>query len=679
MLVSTRLHTLARHFLVIAIAVGLFFLQGPRFLRQPYDHFSDTGDGLLNAWIMAWDTHALLEGGGNVWDMPIFFPVKNTLTYSETMFGNLWLAAPVNYFTGNPILAANLHILACFVLGTYCTFLLVRRLTGSFAGGLAAGVMYAFNPLLWAKLPHMNLLPFYWAPLSLLCCHRFLETRGWKPLSGMVVALVAQYYTSINLGMMLTTMLLCFGGIYCLRERQGWDRLFFVRQPRVLAKLIVVGGVGLLCLWPLGRHYLRTVADWDVARTQADNVSNSSEPLALFVPEWTFASYKAWSDACLGKIRGTAGLGFAPWLLGLTGLVLANRGNSSLTDEQQRVARRFGWMALCVGVLLLGPQLIWFDKPLHVPLPYMLLFHCLPGAQAVRVPSRYVVPLLLCLSVLSGFTVAWLAAHWQGLRPLVKMGLVLALGAWLGLDYAVTETPGVVLPDRAHFPPVYSYLAQGQPDRPILELPAVWAKQFEYHYYQTAYWRPLVLGDSGTVPPWGRETASRLEAGPTEGALRFLRLTPAQTVVLHLDRFPSALAAAWADAPLQRYGFRRAGKFGEAVVWEREEPLLTSSESLRVISHDVTFFRSLWSNRCRAQITVAAAQPGQPWRYLTRGLQKVMVTLTDARGISCSFQRKIKIPPYLLAEETAVLPLGPFDGLTEPVTEIRVEGGMLEE
>jgi hypothetical protein len=253
---------------------------------------------------------------------------------------------------------------------------------------------------------------------------------------------------------------------------------------------------------------------------------------------------------------------------------------------------------------------------------------------------------------------------------------VLAVTAWLGLDYAVTETPGVVVPDQAHFPAVYHYLAQGESDRPILELPAVWAKQYEYHYYQTGHWRPLVLGDSGTVPPWGREMARRLEGVPTEAALRFLRLTPAQTVVLHLDRFPADLAAAWANAPLQHYGFRKAGHFGPAVVWERQEAVPNSCDSLRVVSHETTFFQSLWRKRCQAQITVGP-QPGKPWRYLMRGLQQVTVTLTDARGVSRSFRRKIKIPPYLLPEETAVLPLGPFDGLTEPLTEVRVEGGLL--
>ena len=464
---------------MLVIAVCFYFVQGPRFLRHPADHFGDKADGLLNTWLLAWDTHALLEGGGNVWDPPIFYPVKNTLTFSETMFGDLWLAAPVNYLTGNAILAANLHILACFVLGAYCTFLLVQRLTGSFAGGLAAGVMYAFNPLLWAKLEfgHMNLLAFHWAPLALLCCHYFLETRSWKSLIGTVLALVAQYYTSINLGLLLTTTLLCFGGVYCLCERQGWDRLFFVRQPGVLLKLVVVGGLGIVCLGPLVRPYLRTVNDWDIARSQAENVTNSNEPLALIVPERSAATYRAWSLACMGRVRGNAGLGFAPWLLALAALWIGRarllpslcpparqeprrpglcpparqeprrpglcpparqeprrpglcpparqeprppisspdgqkEAQGSLGDEQRRVLRRFGWTALCVMVLMWGPRLVWCNRTLPVPLPFMVLYHCLPGAQGFRVPGRFVMPLLLCLSVLSGFTVAWLAAAW---------------------------------------------------------------------------------------------------------------------------------------------------------------------------------------------------------------------------------------------------------------------------
>ncbi len=434
-MVSDRLRAVGRHGLVLVIAVCFYFVQGPRFLRHPADHFGDKADGLLNTWLLAWDTHALLEGGGNVWDPPIFYPVKNTLTFSETMFGDLWLAAPVNYLTGNAILAANLHILACFVLGAYCTFLLVQRLTGSFAGGLAAGVMYAFNPLLWAKLEfgHMNLLAFHWAPLALLCCHYFLETRSWKSLIGTVVALVAQYYTSINLGLLLTTTLLCFGGVYCLCERQGWDRLFFLRQPGVLLKLVVVGGLGIVCLGPLVSPYLRTVADWDIARSQAENITNSNEPLALIVPERSAATYRAWSLACMGRVRGNAGLGFAPWLLALAALFGVSRltpgsapsarllqaekaATSGLSDEQRRVLRRFGWTALCVMVLMWGPRLVWCNRTLPVPLPFMVLYHCLPGAQGFRVPARFVMPLLLCLSVLSGFTVAWLAAAWPRLR-----------------------------------------------------------------------------------------------------------------------------------------------------------------------------------------------------------------------------------------------------------------------
>ena len=136
--------------------------------------------------------------------------------------------------------------------------------------------------------------------------------------------------------------------------------------------------------------------------------------------------------------------------------------------------------------------------------------------------------------------------------------MVLGLAAWLGVDYAVTDIPGVVLPQKPDFPAVYHYLAQGKPDRPVLELPAGWTgMQYEYHYYQLAHWRPLVLGGSGTFLPGIMDAMGRFAAGPSEDVLRFLRLTPTATVVLHLERFPAPLAAAWAKAPLDRYGFRR--------------------------------------------------------------------------------------------------------------------------
>src|SRR5437016_5008971 len=107
------------HLGVLLLGLLIFFVQGPSFVHHLGDRVADGGDSLLNAWILAWDAHALTTPGVNVWDAPFYYPVKNTFTFSETMFGNLWLTLPVQLLTGNPVLAFNGLVLGSFVLGMY--------------------------------------------------------------------------------------------------------------------------------------------------------------------------------------------------------------------------------------------------------------------------------------------------------------------------------------------------------------------------------------------------------------------------------------------------------------------------------------------------------------------------------------------------------------------------------
>jgi hypothetical protein len=684
----SRLRPVALHLSVLAVAVCAFYLQGPSYLRHPATRLSDRGDALLNAWIMAWDTHALADGTARVWDAPIQYPARNVLTFSETMFGNLWLAYPVLRLTGNLILAANLHILAAFVLTLYATFLLVRHLTGCYLAGLAAGFLFSFNPVRWSQLTHMNLLPFFWAPLALLCCHRFLQTRRVKPLAGMVLALLGQYYTSMNLGTVLLTTLLLFGGAYCLWECRGPDRLFFLRQRRVRWMLLGAAVFGVVCLVPLVLPYMETLHDWDMIRSESENASFSVEPLGFLVPPAMFASYRPWHEFWADRVRSHAGhfgLGLAPWLLGGAGLVVSLRRAGHVAqrlrgegDDQARVARRFAATALCAAVLMLGPYLVWQKRTLPVPLPYLLVFYGLPGARGMRVPARFFLPLLLCLSVLAGFAVAHVVRSWARWRLAAKALVGVAVVAWLGWDYAVTDSDGIVLPPPAQFPAVYTYVAGGEPDAPVLELPADKDNRWEYQYYQTAHWRPEVGGETGGATPGAVQLIRRLAKGPTDAALRLLALTPTATLVVHLDQYNETEASAWRGAPLERYGFRCAGSMGDAVVWEREEEV-RSSARLRVVGVKVEPRRRLWQERLVLSLTVASAEAGLPWRYLDRGMQDVEVTLTDHRGVTKTFTRRLEVPPYLLPEEVEVLTPGPFDGLEGPLRTVRVRGPLLED
>jgi hypothetical protein len=210
-------------------------------------------------------------------------------------------------------------------------------------------------------------------------------------------------------------------------------------------------------------------------------------------------------------------------------------------------------------------------------------------------------------------------------------------------------------------------------------LPVIWGRTFEYQCYQTAHWRPLVTGESGNFPAANIELSRRTAGPPTDAVLRFLELSPADTVVVHRDRYDGATAAAWETAALSVHGFRFAGAIGDALVLERTGGPAPASERLRVTRASVHPEKRWGRPRVRLTVDVRPAQLGLPWRYLTRGLPEVEVEVTEANGACRSFRQSIAVPPYLLAEESARLEVGPLSGVSGSVTRLRFHGPLLEE
>jgi|TARA_B110000438_G_scaffold281656_1_gene308002 hypothetical protein len=124
------------------LSTFIFFVQGGDFAFHLSSRLVDEGDSILNAWILAWDSHALFNPEVSVWNAPIFYPVKNTPAFSENLIGNLWVTLPVQLITDNHILSANVLILVSFVLGSYFFFLLVKDITNNYWSSLLAGLIF---------------------------------------------------------------------------------------------------------------------------------------------------------------------------------------------------------------------------------------------------------------------------------------------------------------------------------------------------------------------------------------------------------------------------------------------------------------------------------------------------------------------------------------------------------
>jgi hypothetical protein len=512
----------------------------------------------------------------------------------------------------------------------------------------------------------------------LLLAHRFFRTERKRYLAGLLLVLVAQYYTSIYLGTILMITTATFAGVHLVAERKGKDLLVFITNLRLLGTMLAGGVLAALALAPLALPYLRTARDWDFVRTQADNASFSCEFLSYLVPNASFRSYTWLYSRFEGHIRGYCGLGLMPWLLALGGVLLTRRRPEMAGRDWTPVVSRIAWTALVMAIFMLGPCLILFNKQRHFPLPYFLVYHLVPGAKAMRVPTRFILPLLLCLAVLGGFAVAHGLQVWRRWRPVTRILLGAAFLTLFALDYAVTDNPGVVCEPRSRFPSVYDYLAASGRDRPVLELPAPLGGQFRYLYNQTAHWRPLLGGESGSFTPAALEMAKRTEARPTEQTLRFLELTPALTLVIHLDAYAGADREAWLTIDLTHYGFRRAGQFGEALVWERDQPIPQSTAKLRVARPDLHFSRQFFRDRLDISLVLGPAAKDRPWRYLERGLGDLTIEVVDYQGQVRGFTKPFAVPPYLLVGETAVVKLDKLRGNFADARYVRIRGPLVE-
>ena len=203
-------------------------------LNQAVPH--DIGDPLLNTWILAWDSHALLTRPLSLFQANIYHPLPNTLAFSEHLISTALLALPLQLLLGEPVVAYNLSLLATFPLTGFGMYLLTRRWTRRRGPAIVAGLIFAFGPYRFAALAHLQLLTIQWLPLALLFFDKLLThpgrpskpPRAWSAAFGLFLGLqiLASWYVAIYTGLILAI----YTVTALLLRRTGWSQL---RGPAV--------------------------------------------------------------------------------------------------------------------------------------------------------------------------------------------------------------------------------------------------------------------------------------------------------------------------------------------------------------------------------------------------------------------------------------------------------------
>lgn len=538
---------------------------------------ADYGDTLFNSYVLAWDYHALTTPGVRLFDANILYPARRTLAFSEHLLANLPIAWPAMALTGNPVAAHNSVLLASFVMSGFFTYLLAWRWTGSLPASITAGILFAFSPVRFGQLSHLQILTVHWTPLALLFLDRSLAERRWADVLGFAASFALQVLSSYYVGYFLAVVVAAYLVFYLARRRFRLDRRLALQA---LAAAAVVAAAVLPPSWP----YLEVKRQWGFDRRLYEPISGSADLVTSYLstPEnnriyGRFSSKLAspenpWEKHLFPGVVTIALAGFA-----LIGSRRPGKGGgrqtpgreASLTDREDEGRRLFLWLALVSFAFSLGPVLVVNGANTGKALPYLIFYDLVPGFSSMRVPARIGIMVQLALSLLAALGAARL------IRTVRKpAALVLALPVLALIEFSAIPLPLARIPAN-HVPPVYRWLAERPEDGPLIELPttgdlvnyAELMRQVRYTFFAGRHLRPTANGYSGFWTPTFFELAGRAARFPEPDAVAYLADAGLRTFLVHTAGL-SPRRRQWLNEEVRKVpGLILRAQFGDDLVY----------------------------------------------------------------------------------------------------------------
>lgn len=514
----------------------------------------DPGDPLLNAWILWWTTQAvpLTEAW---WNAPMFHPVAGTFAFSEHLLGQAVVAAPLIALSGSPLFGYNVMLLASYVLSGLGAYFLAYTLTKRHDASFVAGLAFAFAPYRVAQLPHIQVLTSFWAPVCLAALHRYDRepVTRWAALAA--AAWVMQALSNGYYLFFLSVLLALWFAWFAIGR---WTVIMFARVAgffaagAVLLVPLLVGykailqdtygyrrGLGEIQAFSADVAALFTASEdllvwgWMRAVTRPEGelfpgltviglalfAIVAARPLAAqaesFRARWLRRGFAA--VALLLVAGALLPIFYGPWRLDAGGVRIVSiaRADKPLTlamfagllwmcmlprvvDAWRRRSALllYAFAAAVMWILALGPDPTLLGARVLYQAPYGWLTR-LPGFDGLRVPARFWMMSLVCLSAVCALAIVRLRGRTrQILVTLATLGVL--LDGWPAVFHVVAA------PERRPTP-------AGADVR--LDLPSDTDRDAMALYQQTFDAVPLLNGFSGYPAPHYFAMGQLLQAG----------------------------------------------------------------------------------------------------------------------------------------------------------------------
>jgi hypothetical protein len=593
-------------------------LPGDNGIYEATGELGGYGDALHAAWLTAWNARAIFTNPTNFFQGNIIYPSRDVNTYSEHLFILGVIGAPVYFVSRNPVLTYNFLLFLALALSAFGVYLLVRELTDSRWGGLAAGLFFAYCPFRMARTDHLWFLFSPFLPFMLLYLFRYLERGGRKELSLFALFFLLQSLSSWHYTMfcaLSAALLLLWKAIFA-SGRDAWLRL-----GKAAAAIALVG----ILLVPLLLPYLRTHSRLpDFERSGQEEIITYSVHAKDFLSILPQSVLYGGAPGPLKHTTAFRGAALFPGILavllvlfGLSALRRRHSGNApaievdgdpgngsaSLAKEGSpgygpvrerlfpfRFQLYFLLLFFVCFILSWGPKLGRLSNPFY-NIPYSLGI-----LRFTRTPMRIYLLAVLGISGLLGFGVAGIAVGMSKRLGSPKKGRVAisALLLLLILELATFDLPVYRVPVWGEIPGVYARLA-AEGDVRIMELPISplsqltmtyegWSIGFATAdpvkyidreglamYYSTYHWKKIVNGRSSYFPYFYRRIYNEMPAFPSQRTLDLLSGLQVDYVIWHRDWVDGEEAETYDEMLLSCPGLSLAGDYGDIAVYRIKE------------------------------------------------------------------------------------------------------------
>jgi hypothetical protein len=492
----------------------------------------DSGDSLLEMWVLRRVEIGLPHGWHVLWNAPIFVPAHDTLAYSDTLFPVALVHWPLRTLFGD-VLAFNLIYLGSWVGSSWCMYRLARRVVTHWGAAFVAALVYTYSAMRLVHHGHFQLVVGgALVPLVLLLLLRCLDSPSASRAVVLGLSLASLTLTASYYGAMM--------GVIVAIVATGW---VFAQRPKTLrptlVSLAVAAIVALVLVAPFGVQYLRlqrhpefrrSFSPDSAAHVQDFLATGSNHHVLSHVPFIASRSRPSSRGIENRLFPGFVGLGF-----GIVGAIVVAR-------EIRRRAWRTGRARELLFVTLAGLAclvLAFGDWTLigghRIFLPFVVFRHFVPGFAGIRAVARLALGFELALALLAAVGIEFALRR---LSRRVRMGLVLSLIAIVIVESALpvvfVRVPtsaadgGIDLALRARPPGIAVELPLASAARgvmwPYVESPRQLLALRDHD--------PRINGYSGFQPKGFDALAAALDQFPNPDALTALRRLRVRYVVM---------------------------------------------------------------------------------------------------------------------------------------------------